>query len=494
MAVIPAPQVSKIVNDVKAKTAEANPPPGVGGFDTSGSFASPGPASTTGGVVNSANTPKVGSEAEPFPAAAKPTTSQVDAPTETVEDRLNALTAKDSKYIDLARNDAMREANTRGLINSSMAAGAGTEAGIRAALPIAQQDAKTYTDTRLNNQAATNQFEENRQLTELGKETSTHENTLATARDASQNELGIERDTAQSELRQKEDESRAALNNETDALRSILAKEEEAWSREVQTKMELVLADENISNDMKMSYVTTIKDITIQAAQDINAISLGGGTATQQAAAIKRIEEVRDANIAVYENLLKSSPAWDWGSNFTSNPPPVSSFSGPAAGSESAAGTESTSFGSQGVNLDGAEFGPGTANDIWQTDPATGASGWGNANGLIDNSGAGYYPATSANGSSMPSVYFDAAGNSSIPGATKAPTDGSGAGGYYVEPLDTWKPTTVDPAKEELKPNPNGYTYPSAEAAEQYRADLVAWHEGGMVGPQPNNENYWDSK
>jgi len=70
---------------------------------------------------------------------------------QTVSGQLNGLIASNSPYMQLARSNAMQTANDRGLINSSMAAGAGESAAISAALPIAQQDAQTSQATALAN-------------------------------------------------------------------------------------------------------------------------------------------------------------------------------------------------------------------------------------------------------------------------------------------------------------------------------------------------------
>lgn len=58
-----------------------------------------------------------------------------------VEDRLSGLLSSSSDYLKRAEGKAKTYANRRGLLNSSMAAGAGAAAAIDAALPIAQQDA-----------------------------------------------------------------------------------------------------------------------------------------------------------------------------------------------------------------------------------------------------------------------------------------------------------------------------------------------------------------
>lgn len=63
---------------------------------------------------------------------------------ELVSNQLNNLISKNNPYIQRARAGAMNTANSRGLLNSSIAAGSGEAAAIDAALPIAQQDASTY--------------------------------------------------------------------------------------------------------------------------------------------------------------------------------------------------------------------------------------------------------------------------------------------------------------------------------------------------------------
>lgn len=60
---------------------------------------------------------------------------------DSVTGKLNALTATDSPLMQQARTGAASYANKRGLLNSSIAAGAGEDAAIRAALPVASQEA-----------------------------------------------------------------------------------------------------------------------------------------------------------------------------------------------------------------------------------------------------------------------------------------------------------------------------------------------------------------
>lgn len=86
-----------------------------------------------------------------------PKLREVDTTTDTVQGQLNGLLSKGSPYIDVARAGAAQTANARGLLNSSIAASAGEEAAIKAALPIAAADASTYTHVADTNQNFENQ-------------------------------------------------------------------------------------------------------------------------------------------------------------------------------------------------------------------------------------------------------------------------------------------------------------------------------------------------
>jgi hypothetical protein len=73
-----------------------------------------------------------------------------------VENRLNGLLSSDNPYIQRARTRSSEAASGRGLLNSSIAAGAGEAAAIDAALPIAQDDARRYGTVADNNTVALN--------------------------------------------------------------------------------------------------------------------------------------------------------------------------------------------------------------------------------------------------------------------------------------------------------------------------------------------------
>lgn len=73
-----------------------------------------------------------------------------------VEKRLNGLLDANNPLIQQARAKAAQTANSRGLLNSAIAAGMGEEAAISQALPIATTDAGTFFKQSLANQDARN--------------------------------------------------------------------------------------------------------------------------------------------------------------------------------------------------------------------------------------------------------------------------------------------------------------------------------------------------
>src|SRR3990167_1403300 len=81
-------------------------------------------------------------------------------PKSTVQQQVADITKADGVLMQQARTGAVQTMNKRGLINSSMAIGAGEEAVIKQALPIASQDASTNFDMQKTNNASQNRATE----------------------------------------------------------------------------------------------------------------------------------------------------------------------------------------------------------------------------------------------------------------------------------------------------------------------------------------------
>lgn len=85
-----------------------------------------------------------------------PETRQVNQATDTVQGQVNSILSKDGPLMQRARTLATQNMAQRGLVNSSMAQGAGVAAMTDRALPMAQQDANTYSAVAADNMTAKN--------------------------------------------------------------------------------------------------------------------------------------------------------------------------------------------------------------------------------------------------------------------------------------------------------------------------------------------------
>ncbi len=114
------------------------------------------PVATTAKAATPAATP-AGASSVYQPKQIGAVTGKVEG-NQLVSNQLTGLLSGNNPYIQLAESKAKQQAAGRGLLNTTMAASAGREAAIGAAMPIAQQDANTYSQQQLANQQAQNQF------------------------------------------------------------------------------------------------------------------------------------------------------------------------------------------------------------------------------------------------------------------------------------------------------------------------------------------------
>lgn len=271
----------------------------------------------------------IDSAIEPYEPAAPVTEPVTDIrpETDTVEARLSRLTAQDSPYMKVARQGAVRTAGRRGLINTSIAAGAGEEAAIKAALPIAQQDAAAYTTERLARTQSGLAMGRDVQSAELNRMAAEFQSGLTMDEIAAKSGFTIDEMAARSGLTREEMESQATLNMQRDThsaglnenlavLQNTLAIEKEADAIGLRVEADKVLQDQRFSDEVKIQYVNTVNSIIRESQNRINSIGLSDRTAAQQAEAIRIEGENRNAQLAVYSNLLNSFNDWNWGTEF----------------------------------------------------------------------------------------------------------------------------------------------------------------------------------
>lgn len=112
-----------------------------------------GSGNVSNGIIGGVLTDATDTKAAQYTAQQR----EVNRPTETVAGQLETILGKDSPLLQFARTRAAQDMNARGLLNSSMAQGAGVAAMIDKATPIAQQDALTYGNRTTENQRAVNE-------------------------------------------------------------------------------------------------------------------------------------------------------------------------------------------------------------------------------------------------------------------------------------------------------------------------------------------------
>lgn len=272
----------------------------------------------TGGVVNTAMQQKgfeggaLNSENVQDGGEISPVQRNVNEQKDTVSGQIGSLLDKSNPYMELSRRNAQRTANSRGLINSTMAAKAGEEAAIQSAMPIATQDAATYFDQGKTNQGVVNKFLENRQSTELNKELSSQESQQTKELSAQQNteqlaRMGFDRESQ---------ETIAKLQND-------LKMESDTHSAGLKETLELVLADKKLTTDMKKIFATEMSRITTETQNSIAQIGTSDRSPQQQAAAIDQLIKQRDAQIDLLRGMMQSSTDWDWFNSDVVSPAPA---------------------------------------------------------------------------------------------------------------------------------------------------------------------------
>jgi hypothetical protein len=147
---------------------------------------------TATGYDASQDTAATSQAAQSQAAQAGLTTNTVD-PSQTVAGQLSGIISDDSPLLQQARAQAQANANSRGLLNSSMANTSAESAVLSTALPIAQQDASTNFTNSTNNTNATNQNSQynatNTQNTNLANASNEQQTNLANASNEQQTGL-----------------------------------------------------------------------------------------------------------------------------------------------------------------------------------------------------------------------------------------------------------------------------------------------------------------
>jgi hypothetical protein len=202
-----------------------------------------------------------------------------------VSNQLSSLLNSDSPYLQRARARATEYANSRGLLNSSIAATAGEAAAIDASLPVAQSDAETYGRADEFNATQANAF--TRDANSFGREGALTKYQGVLAQQTQQRGIDAQRELQAAELGSRERTSAAELT-----------------SRE-----KLGLADIDIRREqLAQSATTSANDLTLRQQQ----LALEQGRLSAQEAEAQRqaqlnlstqVAEIRQQAIVARANI-----------------------------------------------------------------------------------------------------------------------------------------------------------------------------------------------
>lgn len=261
------------------------------------------------------NDPTMGLQTQRF----TPQSSTVNAATETTAGQLDSILAKDSPLMQRARTIAAQNMNQRGLVNSSMAQGAGVAAMIDRATPIAQQDASIYSNRTLANTDAANQggqfnVNQNNQLVgqKIGIEATKEQQKAQQDFQAQQGLLDRAQQLEVARFQAGTQTSLQGTQQQFQATQANLEREQQTALTELQNK----LNNENVSKNFAAN-------ITASTLASINQIQADPNlTPEAKKAAVDNIIATANSTLA-------------WGSTFYNTPLPTIAAPGGTAGTVS---------------------------------------------------------------------------------------------------------------------------------------------------------------
>lgn len=228
----------------------------------------------------------------------QPILGTVNQNTDTVQGQLTGLLDTNSDYMKQAQTQAQQASNKRGLLNSSMAATAGQAAAIQSALPIAQQDAKTYADQNRANTTAQNSFLAGQQNFGFDTAKAQQQFDLQSGRDAQLYDYDINKLNTQADLQTQLDSQKyqAELDRDLQASQLDLAQNQSQHQQEIEKY-----------------YLQAVSQARQAASSDAALIGRTEGlTATQQNTAMNRVYDQAELDIDYLQSVFSQPQSWNW--------------------------------------------------------------------------------------------------------------------------------------------------------------------------------------
>jgi hypothetical protein len=207
----------------------------------------------------------------------------------TVQGQMTSLLDKGGDYMKRAETKGLQMANQRGLLNSSFAVGAAHGAAIDAAMPIAQQDAKTHHSQSMTNQQSNNQAQQFN---------ATADNAASMANQQADNRA--------QEFNSSQELSKWQTDRDIEAKEFLTRLEQSGRMEQMSAEASANLKGEYVRSWDKMRQDTVIAIEKIQTMQGVDA-------ATKEKLIASTLE-IRNADRAALQTIFEQMPQWsqDW--------------------------------------------------------------------------------------------------------------------------------------------------------------------------------------
>ena len=210
---------------------------------------------------------------------------------QSVATKLNGLLADDSKYLKQARHSGVRTANKRGLLNSSMAAGAAETAAISAAAPIASQDASQIAAQNLTYQQGN--ISKDLQDDQQGHSLTLQERDLASRRELQDADLASRSELQETDIANQRFLQGRDLESRSGLLGLELESRERLSENELASRENLLNTELNSRSDLLNRELNSRADLQTQSLSSQERLQLAG-FANQRA-----LQEMSDAAAAL---------------------------------------------------------------------------------------------------------------------------------------------------------------------------------------------------
>jgi hypothetical protein len=245
---------------------------------------------------------------------ARTQSATVDPSTMTVQGQLAGLISSGNPLLVQAQTRAAQQANRRGLLNSSIAVGAGESALYDAALPIAQADAGTYRDVELSNADMRQQTE----IANVGARNQTQQFNVGEQNLTSRFNTGEQNTGARFSAEQQQQtalentrlQQQANMTNAENQTRALLQQ------MDANTRVEMTNIEANYRTLMQASqsasdlYSQTLRNITdITNNQNLDAAAKNAAIARQREMLTNGMNLIAGMNNLNVSELLNFGPA-----------------------------------------------------------------------------------------------------------------------------------------------------------------------------------------